>query len=49
MAKAGEQDIYSNQVYLWLVPKFLADENRWEYTIHVPKGTIKVEYNLDVK
>lgn len=49
MAKAGEENRYSTNDYLWLIPKFLWGRPLWKYTIHVPKGTIKVEYNLDLK
>lgn len=49
MAKVGEQDKYPNWVYLWFLSKFIVKENRWKYAIHVPKGTIKAEYNLDLK
>lgn len=49
MAKSGEENRYSQRVYLWLIPKFLSGGNSWKYTIHIPKGTIKEEYNLDLK
>lgn len=49
MAKAGEESQHSNWAYVWLIPKFMGKDTHWKYTIHVPKGTIKTEYSLDLK
>lgn len=48
MSRTGKKDIYSERVHFWLIPKFLMDEPQGRYAIHVPKGTVKAEYKLDL-
>ncbi|MFA6048063.1 MAG: hypothetical protein WCV59_05475 [Parcubacteria group bacterium] len=47
MAKAGKEKHYPTWVYWWV--RIFPGGTSWEYAIHVPNGTIKVEYNLDLK
>jgi len=49
ITKVGEESMYSTKEHLWLIPKILNDKKNWKYAIHVPKGTIKKEYNIDLK
>ena len=50
MAKIGERTVYSDKVLFWLIPKFLLDgKDSTTYAIHVPKGTVKLEFNIDLK
>jgi hypothetical protein len=49
IVRVGTRDKYSSRVYFWLFPRFLQAESLGVYTIHVPKGTIKAEYKLDLK
>jgi len=47
MAKAGREKRYPTWVRLWI--RIFPGGTSWKYAIHVPNGTIKVEYNLDLK
>jgi hypothetical protein len=49
LVRIGQQEQRPNSTYLWLLPKFLVhDVYNYYYAIHVPKGTIKTGYNLDL-
>jgi len=52
LSKISKTKEYSATDHLWLIPSFMERAIKKEqisYAIHVPKGTVKQEYKLDLK
>lgn len=48
LIKTGNIQDFSDKINLWLIPEFLECIDEKKSEIHVPKGTIKIEYKLDL-